>query len=174
MSDNKTYKLVVTALLTALTCVATMVIKVPTPTNGYVNLGDTIVLLCGWILGPVYGFFAAGVGSALADLLSSYVAYVPGTFLIKGVMALVAYFLAFRGKGGIATRILGGVAAEVVMVLGYFAYEAALLGYGIGAAASIPGNTVQGVIGLVVSLCLYEVLKKTGITTKLAPAEEKA
>lgn len=174
MSDRKTYRLVVTALLTALACVATMVIKVPTPTNGYVNLGDTIVLLCGWMLGPVYGFFSAGVGSALADLLNGYMTYVPGTLVIKGLMAVVAYFLAFQGKGGILTRILGGIAAEAVMVLGYFAYEATLLGYGVAAAASIPGNMIQGVIGLVVSLVLYEVLKKTGITNKLASQESKA
>lgn len=173
MSDNKTYKLVVTALLTALACVATMVIKVPTPTNGYVNLGDTIVLLCGWMLGPVYGFFAAGVGSALADLINGYMSYVPGTLIIKGVMAVVVYFLAFKGKGGLATRILGGVVAEAVMVLGYFGYEATLLGYGLAAAASIPGNIVQGAIGLVVSLVLYELLKKAGVTNKLAPQESK-
>ena len=51
MSDNKVYKMCVTALLTALTCVATMVIHVPTPvTNGYVNVGDVVVLLSGWLL----------------------------------------------------------------------------------------------------------------------------
>ena len=34
------------------------------------------VLLCGWVLDPVYGFLAAGIGSGLADLLSGYVTYV--------------------------------------------------------------------------------------------------
>jgi len=39
-------------------CVATMVIRVPSP-KGYVNLGDSFVVLAGWMLPPWYGFFAA-------------------------------------------------------------------------------------------------------------------
>lgn len=172
MSDSKVYKLSVTALLTALTAVATMVIKVPTPvTNGYVNLGDIVVLLCGWTLGPVYGFFAAGVGSALTDLLGGYMTYVPGTLVIKGLMAVAAAFLAFPGRGSrlmqAAARAVSGIAAEAVMVLGYFAYEAALLGYGMAAAASIPSNVVQGVFGLVGGLALYALLAKSGVTKRL-------
>lgn len=175
MDRNKTYRLVITALLTALTCVATMVIKVPTPvTAGYVNLGDTIVLLCGWVLGPAYGFFAAGVGSALADLLNGYASYVPGTLIIKGLMAVIAWGIASRGKGGAVLRIVSGVAAETAMVLGYFAYESTLLGYGAGAAASIPANGVQGVIGLAVSIVLYQVLRKTGVTEKFSVGKKTA
>ena len=62
-------------MLAALICVATMVIKIPSPLNGYINLGDCIVLLSGWLLSPVYGFMAAGLGSALADLFAGYVTY---------------------------------------------------------------------------------------------------
>ena len=90
----KLRKLVVTALLMALTCVATMVIQVPSPMNGYVNLGDCIVLLSGWLLGPVWGFAAGGIGSALADLLSGYAHYIPGTLIIKGLMAVMAALIA--------------------------------------------------------------------------------
>lgn len=171
MSDSKVYKLSVTALLTALTCVATMAIKVPTPTQGYVNLGDVMVLVCGWLLGPGYGFFAAGIGSALTDLLGGYVTYVPGTLVIKGLMAVVAYFLAFPGRGNWrlqpVVRFFSGVAAEAVMVLGYFAYEAVLLGYGLAAGASVPSNMVQGIFGLVGGLALYVLLRKSGVTKKL-------
>ena len=60
MRSLKDVKFLVTAaLLAALTCIATMVIKVPTPTLGYVHPGDGLVLLCGLILGPVYGSLAA-------------------------------------------------------------------------------------------------------------------
>ena len=61
MEHNKILRLVFTGLLTALVCVATMVIKIPVPaTGGYLNLGDAFVLISGWLLGPAYGFFAAG------------------------------------------------------------------------------------------------------------------
>ena len=55
MSDKKVQKLVVSALMAALTYVATMVVQIPSPMNGYVNLGDCFVLLSGWLLGPWYG-----------------------------------------------------------------------------------------------------------------------
>lgn len=165
MSHNKLVRLVFTGLLTALVCVATMVIKIPTPTNGYVNIGDAMVLISGWMLGPAYGFFAAGVGSALADLISGYGSYVAGTFLIKGLMGLVAAILV--RKGSTASQVLGGILAELIMIGGYFLYESTLLGYGLAAAASIPGNAVQGGMGLIFGLLLYRVLEKTELTKLL-------
>ena len=81
--NNATKRIVMAAMLAALTCVATMVIKIPSPLKGYLNLGDCVVLLAGWMLSPVYGFLAAGIGSALADVFSGYVLYAPATFVIK-------------------------------------------------------------------------------------------
>ena len=89
----KLKKLMLSALFAALTCVATFVVRIPSPLGGYINLGDCTALLCGWLLGPIYGFLAAGVGSAVADLSAGYVAYAPATFLIKGLVALVAFYL---------------------------------------------------------------------------------
>ena len=90
MSDSKIKKMVLTALLAALTCVATMIIQIPSPMNGYVNLGDCFVLLSGWLLGPWLGFAASGIGSMLADIFLGYTHYAPGTLVIKGLVALVA------------------------------------------------------------------------------------
>ena len=89
MNRRNMNNLVFGALFTALTCVFTMVIKVPTlGTNGYVNIGDTGVLLSAWLLGGWYGVVAAGLGSGLADILSGYPVYAPGTFIIKLLMHL--------------------------------------------------------------------------------------
>ena len=76
-SDKKTslMKIVFAALFAALTCVATMAIRVPSPT-GYANLGDCFVLCSGWVLGPVWGTISAGVGSMFADIfVLGYVFY---------------------------------------------------------------------------------------------------
>ena len=111
--NDKTRKLVIAALLAALTCVATMIVKIPSPMKGYLNLGDCVVLLSGWILSPGYGFLAAGLGSALADLLSGYVTYAPATFVIKGLMALVAYLgfkMLHKQLGSLVSCILSGIA----------------------------------------------------------------
>ena len=48
-------KLVFAAMFAALICVATMVIQIPSPMNGYVNFGDCFILVAAWVLGPVYG-----------------------------------------------------------------------------------------------------------------------
>jgi len=167
MKMRGTQRLVMTGLLAALVCVSTMVIKVPTPTNGYVNLGDTLVLVSGWLLGPAYGFFAAGVGSALADLLSGYTAYVPGTLLIKGFMAVLAYGLTVYGKGNRYVRGLSAFLAEVWMVLGYFMYESVVIGYGLAAMGSVFGNIMQGMSGFVMSLCLYRMLAMSRLTERM-------
>ena len=62
----RTRILVMTALLAALSCVATLVIRIPSPTGGYMNLGDTVVLLGAYLLGGAYGAAAGGIGPALS------------------------------------------------------------------------------------------------------------
>ena len=167
MSDKKIRKLVISAMMAALTYVATMGIQIPSPMNGYVNLGDCFVLLSGWLLGPWYGGAAAGIGSMLTDLLSGYGHYAPGTFVIKGLDALVAALL-FRTMGRTSTAALvSGLVGETIMVAGYFGYAALLLGKGLGAAASIPGNLVQAALGLLIGFLLLKVLQKTRIAEKI-------
>ena len=61
MSDKKIRFMVTAAVMAALTYVATTVVRIPAPTGGYVHMGDGLVLLCGWILGPWWGGAAAGI-----------------------------------------------------------------------------------------------------------------
>lgn len=164
--NNTTQRIVMAALLAALTCVATMIIKIPSPLKGYLNLGDCVVLLAGWMLSPTYGFFAAGLGSALADTFSGYVTYVPATFVIKGLMALIAFYgfkLLHSKLGNISSRIISGIVAEVVMVAGYFIFEGFLYGFG-PSLVNIPANVIQGVAGLIIGTILVKVFEKSKIT----------
>ena len=160
---NKTKKLVIAALFASLVCVATMIIKIPSFQGGYVNLGDSIVLVCAWFLSPGYAFAAAAIGSGLADLFAGYVLYAPVTFAIKGLMALLAYFVmkSLRKKSGeLLSAAVSAVAAEVLMVVGYFIFEVFLY----GAYASLmnaAANCVQAVAGIVVGILLYNVFRKS-------------
>lgn len=161
MNNQKVRKLVLSALMAALVYVATSIIQIPSPVNGYVNLGDCFVLLSGWLLGPWYGAAAAGIGSMLVDLLSGYGHYVPGTLIIKGVDALAAALI-FRAMGRSKTALLvSGTVGEIIMVVGYFFYASLILGKGLAAAASIPGNIVQGIAGVTIGMALAMVLQKT-------------
>ena len=178
MSSSNTRKMVLAALFTALTTVATMVIRVPSlGPSGYANIGDTMVLLSAWILGGWYGFMAAGLGSALADLFAGYVIYAPGTFVIKFLMAFAAFYL-FRtlsGKGKVnfhLSCIVSAAAAEIIMVLGYFGYEAVFLGYGLGAAPAIISNVFQGLTNIVLGTVILFALKKANVLSKIYNEQE--
>lgn len=162
---TKTQKIVMAAMLAALCCVATMIIKIPSPLKGYLNLGDCIVLLSGWILSPLYGFLAAGLGSALADVFSGYVTYAPATFIIKGLMALIAYFgfkILQNKIGNLPSRIISGIVAEVIMVLGYFVFEGFLYGF-IPSIVNIPANAMQGLAGIILGIIIIKVFEKNRI-----------
>ena len=155
-------KIIISALFAALTFCATFVIKIPTPTGGYVHLGDSIVLLSGWLLGPVFGTLSAAIGSALSDLIGGYSTYILPTFIIKGVMALVAWCMMklFLKKNFIFT-IMSGIAAGIFMVAGYYLVEAVFLGYGFGGAiVSIVPNIVQAVFGAVSATLLIKLFEK--------------
>lgn len=163
---TSTKEIVMAALMAALACVATMIIKIPSPLKGYLNLGDCIVLVAGWTLSPTYGFLAAGLGSALADIFSGYVTYAPATFVIKGLMALIAFYvfkLLHKKLGNLPSRIISGVAAELMMILGYFVFEGFLYGF-IPSVVNIPANGVQGIAGLIIGIMLMKIFEKSNIT----------
>ena len=174
VQSDRIKTIIITALFAALTFVATSIIKIPTVTQGYIHPGDGLVLLSGLLLGPLWGTLAAGVGSALSDILGGYFVYAPATFIIKALSALVA-FLIFRAltkketKGSILKVISAGIGGEAVMVLGYFVFEIFMIaivngtnltaGLAVAAAGIIP-NVIQGVVGIAISSLLYPVLHR--------------
>ncbi|CBL34364.1 Protein of unknown function (DUF1393) [[Eubacterium] siraeum V10Sc8a] len=100
MVKTKNLTLMVTAaVLAALTCVATMVVQIPMPLKGYVNLGDVMVLTSVWLIGSPWGVAAAGyfvydiifysnVATAAAGILGNAIQGAVG--LIAGVLLTVA------------------------------------------------------------------------------------
>lgn len=180
MKDQNIKKMVTAALLAALTCIATMIIKIPTPTFGYIHPGDCFVILCGVVLGPWVGGLAAGIGSMFSDIFSGYVSFAPATLIIKALTALAAGLLFHKlqhmfksGKSRYVAIVIGGLLGEAIMVLGYFLYEAGLAAFGSGgftsaalaaglasSATGIPFNIVQGAVGIILALLLLPVLMK--------------
>ena len=165
-----TKKLVLASVLAALTCVATLVLTIPSPTGGYMNLGDTIVLLSAYLLGPWWGAAAAAIGSALADLIAGYVLYAPATLVIKAIMAFLAA-LVYHALGRRRWALLPcGILAEAIMVLGYWGYDSLLTGSLMGAAAGLPSNLTQAVFGLAASTALTLALKASAYVREEFPS----
>lgn len=147
----------IVGVMAALTTLATMVVQIPTPaTKGYINLGDTMVMLSGSLFGSLIGSISGGVGSALADLLSGYAHWAPFTLVIKGIEGYIAGLSKDR-KGILKVLIL--IIAGAEMVLGYFLVEVLLYGLG-GALAELPGNSFQAISGIVFAYILAPVIRK--------------
>ena len=146
---RRTRMVVMTAAFAALACAATMVVKVPSPTGGYMNLGDT----------------------ALADVLLGAPLYAPATLVIKAGMAALAAvcWQAFgRGRGTLGLAACGAV-GELPMVLGYWLYDGALMGSLAGAAAGIPSNLVQAAFGIAASTLLAAALGRSAYIRREFP-----
>lgn len=171
---QKTKKLVIGALLAAFTTISTMIIKFPTPTFGYIHLGDGLVILCGIILGPLGGALSAGIGSMFADIFSGYMSFALATLIIKALSAMAAGLIFHNLKLKCSLKaVIAGIPAELLMVIGYFLYEIFLsmaaahstaeasIAAGISAAlAGIPFNIVQGIVGIVIAAAILPILLK--------------
>ena len=146
------------AVFTAAVFAATYVIHIPIPqTQGYINLGDTMVLTAGLLLGPYLGLIAGGVGSALADIALGYAHWAPLTLIIKGLEGFIAGYISRKCKS-LYSYIFSSVLASAEMVLGYFLTE--LMLYGLGAAlVELPGNIFQAISGCIIAVPIAHTVK---------------
>lgn len=167
MAQKRTQKLAFAALFGALTFAATWV-AFPSPFGGNVNLGDCILLITAWLPLEPWSIFAAAIGATFTDLAAGYAIYAPATFFIKALMVTVAVLIK-RGLPKLPEvwrALLSGVAAELVMVVGYFAYESILYGAA-SAVLNIPFNLAQGGIAIVAAIVLSFVLSRMSLPEAL-------
>ena len=71
MEERNVRSYVLTALMIALVTVTTLTVRVPVGA-GYFNLSDGMIYLVAFLFGPITGFLAGGVGTALADMAGGY------------------------------------------------------------------------------------------------------
>ena len=161
VNNNKVLYISTTAIFIAVVAVVTMLFIVPIPaTNGYFNLGDTMVMLAGFLLGPVGGAIAGAVGSSISDMLLAPV-YAPATFVIKGAEGFIVGYIANpkRIYKALSVRdIIATILAGAEMVFGYFLYEILIMGYA-AAVVEVPMNIMQAVIAIVVALASITTLR---------------
>lgn len=141
-------------MLAALILVVTRFSAIPIMNGqGYLNLGDVTILFAAALLGPAAAVPAA-IGSALADVWAGYVQYAPATFIIKGLVALIAGLFLRKLNVTLPFKIFGMALAELAMAAGYLVFELFLLGPAI-ALFDLTFNLIQaGVCTLVAALLL--------------------
>lgn len=189
MTDNKVYRIVLTALMAALCYVAFTFLKIPIPTFGgdYValHIGNAFCVLAALLLGGVYGGLAGSLGMTIADLLDPvYITSAPKTFLLKLCIGLIAGWIAHRiahiteehdrryiFKWSLIASIVS-LGFNVIMdpIVGYF-YKNYILGIQSDAAKIMATwaagvtliNAVAGtIVVVVVYMAVRPVLKKQG------------
>jgi uncharacterized membrane protein len=158
----KPRQLALTAAMTAVTAVVTMVTGsfVPFPaTGGYLNLGDAMVMLSGLLFGASLGGFAGGVGSALSDIFLGYPYFAPLTLLIKGTEGYLTGLIGNSKR--LTLRVAGVVAGACAMLVGYFSVETPLTGMGAALGELVAINSIQVAVGAIASLVLAQIILKT-------------
>ena len=166
------------AIMTAVTTVLTMLVKIPTPIRGYLNLSANLfyVVFYGdgyyWahpleifatneggmsFHGGLVGGIIGGLGPALSDLISGYPQWAIFTFVIDGLQAVLVGLLV--KKFNPANIIIGSVIAGVWKVFGYFIAGGILSGFG-PALGEIAGNSFQMVVGLIVGFALFTAVRQ--------------
>lgn len=165
MDDKKVKDIVYTGLFAALVCVATFIIKVPLPVSGgYTHLGDGFIFLSVILLGKKNGAWAGSIGAALADIIGGYSYYALPTFIIKGAMAFIMGTMIEKLPFSIKNKwLVGAVMGSVWQVLAYYVVGSLMVGNFITTISEMPGNAIQSVAGIIVSVAFLTVFKHTPI-----------
>lgn len=142
MKSNKVRLMCITAVMTALTFVVTAYLHIPT-NNGYVHVGDGIIYLAACLLPTPYAVLVGAGGALLADVLTGYAIWAPGSVLIKAMT--VPVFSAKDKKIITLRNSLALLPATVICAGGYYLYEALIYGNFISPLAGISASLTQSV-----------------------------
>ena len=160
MKKLETQLIAVLAVMTAVTTVFTLAVRVPVPTTGgYITFADVAIYFVSFTFGPLVGLITGGLGTSIADMIG-YPQFALLTFFAHGLQGLAAGYIGGR-TNSLTRMLLGWVAGAVIMVAIYFLGETFLMGMGAAAAATeIPGNLLQNVAGALLGIPLVYAVRR--------------
>ena len=151
--------LALVALLIALTTVFTLLVRVPTPARGYVNLSDVAITFASLAFGPWVGMIAGGVGAALADLLGGFAPFAPLSLVAHGLEGLIIGLVGGR-RHSIPTMLLAWLLGALVMAGCYLVGEGLFLTEWPAAFAELPLNLFQALVGAAGGIPLILIIRR--------------
>ncbi len=165
-SRQKLLYLTTAALFAALICLCTAYLfHVPVGANGgYVHVGDSLIYLAASLLPLPYAMAAAGIGGALADLLTAP-AWTVATFVIKIVITLP--FTCKKENILPVRNVIGVVVAGILSFTGYYIADVLLFGTWGALLPAIAGSLVQSGGSAIVYLTLGFFLDRMGFKQTL-------
>lgn len=164
-AGQKTFDIVLTALLIALVFLATFInIKLPIKANGgLVHLGTTMLFISAFLFGPRKAMIAGALGMTLFDMVGGWLVWAPITFVARGLQGLIVGKIAWaKGRNGksIGLNVVAAIVSIPFMIAVYYIGEGILYGNWIAPLASIPGDLIQNIIGILIAVPVCAALKK--------------
>lgn len=164
MKGQKIKLMCFAGIFTALVFVVTAYLHIPTY-NGYVHVGDGLIYLAACLLPWPYAMFVGGGGALLADCLTGYAIWAPGSLIIKAVTVLV---FSSKDRTVISRRNLWAMLpATLICAGGYYLYEALITGNFLVALEGIPSSITQSVASAILFVVLGMAIDKMGFKQKI-------
>ena len=165
-TNRSALKIALIAILTAITVVFTLIVRVPTPIKGYISLCDVIITFSAYLFGPYTAMIAGGLGTGLADIIGGYAQWAPFSFIIHGLQGLLIGLIAKKGAASghsidssIVRMIIGGIVGMGVMAGGYYLVGGMFYGFE-PALVEIPLNLMQSGVGVVLGIAVSKSVSK--------------
>lgn len=164
MKKNRTKLICLSGIFTALVFVITAYLHIPT-FNGYVHCGDGVIFLAACLLPMPYSILVGAFGAMLADLLTGFAIWAPGSFVIKGLLAIL---FSYKANKIITKRnLIMLLPAAVISAAGYYLYEALIIGSFVAALSGIPASLVQAAASSIIFVALGLAMDKYNFKKKL-------
>ena len=157
MKKQKIKLMCLAGVFTALVYVFTAYLNIPSHT-GYTHVGDGFIYLAACLLPLPYAAFVGAVGALLADCLTGFAIWAPGSVIIKAVAVL--FFVRKSEKIITLRNALALLPASAVCIGGYYLYEAIITGNFVAPIAGIPGYITQSVLSSILFVVLGLALDK--------------
>ena len=170
MKDKKIRLMCITGIFTAIVFVFTAYLHIPSHT-GYTHVGDGFIYLAACMLPLPYAMFVGAGGALLADCLTGFAIWAPGSVIIKTVAVL---FFSRKSERIINLRnLLALLPAWVVCIGGYYLYEALITGHYIVPLSGIPGYITQSVLSSVLFVAAGLAMDKLNVKNTIIGGNSK-
>ena len=154
----------ISGIFAALVFVVTAYLHIPTY-NGYVHIGDAFIFLAACILPTPYVVGVGAMGAMLADVLTGYAIWAPGSIVIK---ALSAMLFSCKAKKIVSLRnTLMLIPTTAICAGGYYIYEVIITGSFLGALSGIPGSLIQSLASSIVFVLVGAAMDKMNLRSKI-------
>lgn len=144
----------------AVVFVFTAYFHIPSHT-GYTHVGDGFIYLAACLLPMPYAVFVGAGGALLADCLTGFAVWAPGSVIIK--TAAVFFFTAKSRKILSPRNLLALLPASALCVGGYYLYEALITGNMVTPLSGIPGYITQSILSSILFILLGLAMDKLDI-----------